>query len=162
MRERAKSPGVRQRRSPGAVLRIPMGGWHTYALMLESVDMAFFDARSTSELPVDQIVARPILFRVAVMKRAYCTGRWRKVGSVSVPEPLRGGVPKFMEDAMNGRLSISADGGMTSRPATFEECRDLERLAVWDPEHVEDRLRDHYAGVPNKWVESLRPGGGHA
>ena len=27
--------------------------------------------------------------------------------------------------------------------------------AVWDPQHVEDRLRDHFAGLPNKWVQSL-------
>jgi hypothetical protein len=27
---------------------------------------------------------------------------------------------------------------------------------VWAAEHVEDRLRDHYAGRPNQWVESLR------
>jgi len=32
----------------------------------------------------------------------------------------------------------------------------LERAAVWGPSHVEDRLRDHYAGRKNKWVESLR------
>jgi hypothetical protein len=127
--------------------------------MLESVDMAFFDARSTSDLRIEEIVGRPVLFRLAVHKSAYADGRWPKVGSAPVPEGLLGGVPRFMQDAITGRLSISEDGGVTSRPATFDECRDLERLAVWEPEHVEDRLRDHYAGVPNKWVESLRPRG---
>jgi hypothetical protein len=143
-------------------LRIPIGDWHAYALMLESVDMAFFDARSASDLPIDEIVARPVLFRLAVHKSAYNTGRWPKVGSVSVPERLRGGVPRFRQDPINGRLDISDDGGTTFRAETLDECRGLECLAVWEPEHVEDRLRDHYAGVPNKWVESLRPRGGHA
>jgi hypothetical protein len=139
-----------------------MDGWHTYALMLESVDMAFFDARSTAELPIDEIVARPVLFRVAVHKSAYNTGRWLRVGAVPIPDALRGGVPEFRQDPITGHLEISDDEGVTFRDATLDECRGLERLAVWEPEHVEDRLRDHYAGVPNKWVESLRPREGHA
>jgi hypothetical protein len=93
------------------------------------------------------------------MKSAYNTGRWPKVGTAPIPEALRGRVARFMQDAITKRLSISQDGGVTSRPATLDECRKLERLAVWSAEHVEDRLRDHYAGVPNKWVESLRPRG---
>ncbi|WP_448115483.1 hypothetical protein [Mesorhizobium amorphae] len=31
----------------------------------------------------------------------------------------------------------------------------LECAAVWDPEHVVDRLRDPADGRPNKWVERL-------
>lgn len=133
-----------------------MQGWHTYALMLDGVDMAFFDARSTIDMPVDEVIARPVLFRVAVHKSAYNTGRWIKVGTVLIPKHLLGRVPRFIQDAISGRLTLSDDGGTTSRPATFDQCRGLERLAVWEPQHVEDRLRDHYAGVPNKWVESLR------
>ena len=43
------------------------------------------------------------------------------------------------------------------RLAIAEECVGLERAAVWEPEHVEDRLRDHFAGRSNRWVESLKP-----
>jgi hypothetical protein len=42
------------------------------------------------------------------------------------------------------------------RPATKKECIGLEREAAWDPTHVEDRIRDYYAGRKNKWVESLK------
>lgn len=35
-------------------------------------------------------------------------------------------------------------------------ARDRRGVLVWSPEHVEDRLRDHFAGRPNKWEESLR------
>lgn len=41
-------------------------------------------------------------------------------------------------------------------PASRQELEGLEVAAVWDPEHVEDRLRDHFSGRPNKWVESIR------
>lgn len=38
-------------------------------------------------------------------------------------------------------------------PSTKEECRGLESCAVWDMHHVEDRLRDHYNGVPCIWLK---------
>jgi hypothetical protein len=54
---------------------------------------------------------------------------------------------------MNGRLTIYLLGDI--RPAKRKECVGLECCAVWDPEHVEDRLKDHFAGIPNKWVQSM-------
>src|SRR5437870_13405189 len=127
---RAKTPPikiVRQRRSPGAVLRIPMGDWHTYAWMLNLADMAFLDARAEVPLSPEQAVARPILFRVAVMKRAYNTGRWRKIGVVPIPPELARPVPKFIYDQIARTLSISEDGGIRRpRPATLAECQSLE------------------------------------
>ncbi|MGO7031660.1 hypothetical protein ACCS91_05355 [Rhizobium ruizarguesonis] len=35
-------------------------------------------------------------------------------------------------------------------PLSFEEADRLECAAVWSPEHVEDRLRDHLNGISNK------------
>jgi hypothetical protein len=67
----------------------------------------------------------------------------------------------FKQDSFNGRLFLynssllTADQGYEC-PATLAECSGLERAAVWDPEHVVDRLRDHAAGRPNQWVESLK------
>jgi hypothetical protein len=37
-----------------------------------------------------------------------------------------------------------------------EDCVGLERAAVWEPEHIEDRLRDHFNGIKNIWEESLK------
>jgi hypothetical protein len=44
-------------------------------------------------------------------------------------------------------------GEMT--PATKEQCIGLECAAVWEAEHVVDRINDHYAGRKNKWLEQL-------
>ncbi len=38
------------------------------------------------------------------------------------------------------------------RPATKEECVDLECCAVWEPEQVVERINNFYAGVPYKWI----------
>jgi len=65
----------------------------------------------------------------------------------------------YKQDAITGRLALYHSTFASTnweRPASREECAGLEAAAVWEPEHVEDRLRDHFAGRPNKWVESLR------
>ena len=51
-------------------------------------------------------------------------------------------------------LKIYENGNV--RAATRAECEGLEREAVWDPEHIEDRLSDYFSGKPNKWVDSLK------
>ncbi|GGM57342.1 hypothetical protein GCM10011608_47820 [Micromonospora sonchi] len=42
------------------------------------------------------------------------------------------------------------------RPAgPAEDCVGLERAAVWDAAHIEERLRDQHAGRPNPHLEHL-------
>src|SRR5262245_40371599 len=148
---------VRQRFMIGAIVRVPLDDrWHVYAWMLPEVDFAFFDLRADSEIAIEEIVAYPIAFRVSVHKSAWSTGRWLRVGKAEPPPDVLAPVPEFIEDPLTGRFSIYLNGKI--RPATREECVGLNRCAVWEPEHVEDRLRDHFAGVPNKWVENLRLG----
>jgi hypothetical protein len=145
---------VRQRRVIGAVLRVPLGKrYHAYAWTLVEADFAFFDLRAESVVPVEEVVRHPIAFRVAVHKSAWVTGRWQRVGKVEPPADVLAPVPTFIQDPLSGRFSIYVLGDI--RPATREECLGLERCAVWEAEHVEDRLRDHFAGLPNTWVESL-------
>ncbi|MGL5095390.1 MAG: hypothetical protein ACRDD1_07370 [Planctomycetia bacterium] len=146
--------GIRQRRSVGAVLKAPLGdGWHAYAWTLPEADFAFFDLRASSDLPATEVVRLPVAFRVAVHKSAWTDGRWLRVGKAEPPPETLAPAPKFVRDALNGRLSIYLHGVI--RPAAREECVGLECCAVWEPEHVEDRLRDHFAGRPNKWVRSM-------
>jgi hypothetical protein len=147
---------VRQRRTVGAVLKVPLGKrWHAYAWTLPEADFAFFNLRAASAVPVEEVVRHPIAFRVAVHKSAWVTGRWLRVGRVQPPPGVLAPVPTFIQDPISGEFSLYLLGDI--RPATREQCLGLECCAVWEPEHVEDRLRDHFAGRPNKWVESLAP-----
>jgi hypothetical protein len=68
---------------------------------------------------------------------------------------LREAPPMFIQDAIK-RDQFFICHGAVRRPAARAECEGLERFAVWDPTQVEDRLRDHFAGRPNKWVESMK------
>ena len=124
-----------------------------WAGALPEADFAFFDLRASGAVPTREILAHSIAFRVAVHKSAWTTGRWKRIDRV-MPEPaLMQPQAKFMQDAIDGRLSIYLAGQV--RPASLNECVGLERCAVWDPEHVESRLRDHFAGRPNVWVKQL-------
>ena len=149
-------PKTRQHRTIGAILKVPLDDrWHTYAQTLDHSDFAFFDARTDRELAVEDIVSRPVLFREAVHKSAWTTGRWKRIGKAPLSVELAQPIPTFIQDPLRpDRFEIYLSGII--RPAERKECEGLRRCAVWDPNHIEDRLRDYYAGTKNKWVESLR------
>jgi hypothetical protein len=151
-----KSTAVRQHWATGAILRVPLGDYHIYAWMLAKFEFAFLDARSGSALPIAEVITRPVLFRLWVMRSAHGSGRWLKVGNAPVSDDLLRPVGRFMFDTISKQFGITTDGGSSRRAASAAECEPLECAAVWSAEHVEDRLRDYYAGVPNKWLMSLR------
>jgi hypothetical protein len=147
---------MRQQRRIGDIYRIDLGdSTHCYAMALAEASFAFFDFRTSDDHEVNEIRDMPVLFKIAVMKHAVTRGRWKRVGHVSLSDAEARPPAKFIRDRLcRGKYQIYENGQI--RNATREECEGLEAAAVWEPEHVEDRLRDFYAGRPNKWVESLR------
>jgi hypothetical protein len=100
------------------------------------------------------IVMRPVLFVLAVGRGA-SKGHWPKIGDVpleTAPIPIP---DQFMQDIITGACEI-VDEVFNRRPARPEECIALERAAVWDPAHVEERLRDHYGGRPNAHLAYMK------
>jgi len=147
---------TRQKRIIGDILRVELGdGSHTYARVLGEASYAFYDARTRSEIETSEIVKQPILFIVAVMRYAVTKGHWKRVGNVPLEPALLTLPLKFIQDALDPTQFRIYDNGHI-RPATRKECEGLEREAAWDPEHVEERLRDHFAGRPNRLVESMK------
>jgi hypothetical protein len=149
----------RQQWTCGALVTVPLGnGYHSYAQMLERPEYAFFDCRTKVEMSAEAIVARPVLFRVWVMRYAYSKGRWQKVGMAAVAAALEQPVVRYIQDSVRPQdIRLHFDDGRSGPLVSVADCEGLECAAVWDPEHVEDRLRDHYAGVPNDWVLLMRP-----
>ena len=145
------------KRTIGDVVKISLGDrTHTYARVLSDASFAVYDARETKELPLEEIIQRPVLFFVAVMDHAVKKGRWPVVGHSPVQDRLLP-PPRFIQDPLD-RDSFSIYENGRIRRATRQECIGMERAAVWEPEHVEDRLRDHYAGRKNKIIEQDRKG----
>ena len=146
----------RIRRKVGAVVSIALeDGEYVFGHVLEEPLIVFYDLK-VSELPdVETIVQQPVLFKLWVMNHAVTSGRWPVIGQQPLTDDLKKPVVMFKLDPIKKSYSLYQQG--RDIPATREQVAGLERAAVWDPAHVEDRLRDHYLGVPNKWVESLKP-----
>jgi len=132
-----------QRWKTGAILQINAHGYPCLGQMLDEPEIAFFDPASPDRL----------LFRLWVHKSAYTSGRWQKVGEEPIPKELAVQVPRFKKDPITGELSIYINGEET--PAELKQCVNLECAAVWEPEHIEDRLRDHIENRENVWVNSM-------
>lgn len=140
---------IRQRRVVGAILKIPIDDRsHGYCWTLPEVDFGVFDLRAGSDLPIEDIIRHPILFRVAVNNSAWNKGRWLRVGKAAPPPEVLAPVPTYILDPIDGRYSIYLLGDI--RPATPEECVGLQPCEVWSPQHVEDRLRDHFRSVSER------------
>ena len=120
------------------------------------LEVEFYDRQGTDGEAVDftELEGTPVAFRVWVMDSAFKpSSPWRSIGKL----PLRKGESpnsRFAkQDALTGALSIYWDGH--EEPATLDDCAGLEIAAVWSANHIEDRLRDHFAGKTSKWVTSM-------
>lgn len=145
-----------QQRTVGAFVRIPLGNdTFSYARILDDASFAIYDIRTNKkEVELEYLASFPVLFIVAVYNDAVTSCHWLKVGKLPIEENLQVLPPKFIQDQLNPKkFSIYEQG--QDRPATREECEGLERSAVWEPEHVEQRIRDHFAGVPNQVLMRL-------
>ena len=119
----------------------------------------FFDYRSECTLDfddLDNVLNAPALFFSEVFEDYKSASGWRKIGRAPVRAEVQYPPPQFMRNGDRFRIYDPHTGIISA--ATYDECKDLERCAVWEVEHVEDRLRDHFAGQPNKWLESLAIG----
>lgn len=151
----------RQRRKEGQVLSIDLGsGRFAAAIVMAEPLMAFFTDICEGELHGDDFLARRPDFIVMVMNRAVTSGIWKIVRETELPDRFRY-PPKFCKKDMISGLEyiyheVANLAPSYERIAYPGECQGLEAAAVWDAEHVEDRLRDHIEGKPNRWVEELK------
>lgn len=155
----------RSARAPGRVVRIDLGEQRcAYGRQLMSVTVEFYGRLGSPGESIDLIalVAAPVAFRIWVMDSAFRrSSGWELLDVVSLTRKEQAEVRRYAkQNPLTGDISIvwtdPASGTYHETPATMEECQGLELAAVWSAEHVEDRLRDHFDGRPNKWVESVR------
>jgi hypothetical protein len=145
-----------RRERPGTFLRIPLSdGSFGYGRVLEH-RVAFYDFRTTEpSSDLDTIAAKPMLFALSVRRRPG-RDKWVGIGE----KPLEGEVAKptvaFLQDVADFRNCVIFDDRGTERKASPEECIGLERSAVWEPHHVEERLLDTFMGRPNAAEMHLR------
>ena len=145
----------RQRWSEGSLVRIELGDLGVaYGQMLQEPEYAFFAAASPTA-SLAEIVASPVLFRLWVSRRAHATGRWAKLGTAPIAPALTEPVLRFNQDPLDPSRILLGYDGVSGRVSTAEECRGFERAAVWEPEHVEERLKSGRLGHESVWERHL-------
>jgi hypothetical protein len=151
-----KKKGVRRR--IGDIVSIALGeGEYGFAVVLKEPLLGYFDYRSrTPDPPLTDILMSPIAFKLLTMNHAVTRGTWPVIGSTDASE-LDADPPWFFkQDPFTGVLTKTRDS-VEWLPVDEQDAMRMERAAVWEPVHVVGRLRDHFAGVPNKTVEVQRP-----
>ena len=139
----------------GALLRIDLAdGKDAFARVLPNSQVAFYNFFMNHEAPVSTqtIYESSILFATGVMKSAFQSNSWKSIDYQPLEDELLRPREYYIKDVITGRYSKykSSDGSRVE--STPEECRGLERASVWSVEQIEDRLRDHHAGRPNRWL----------
>jgi hypothetical protein len=130
------------------------GFWY-YGRLIEFPWAAFYRFRSkSSENAIDEVVQSEVLFIIAAHKSLL--EYWKPVAKAEPDKRVHIPDAQAVWDSPDECQIIDAKGEM--RPATPEECRGLEPAAVWEPEHIADRLQDAFAGRPNQWLEDLVSG----
>jgi hypothetical protein len=151
---------MRKKAHPGSLIEIDLrDGIFAYGQMVGKAQYAFFDyfGPSLQSEVLGSLGACKVVFVLAVMDSAVKSGRWKIVGFSELRPELKMPRSYFMQDAITKKFSIyDADTGNISS-ANFSEISGLECAAVWESEHVEDRLRDYQVGRPNPIVQRLSP-----
>lgn len=132
--------------------------FYCYAQLLPFDEMAFFDCRFDSPISDIQVLstAQPI-FITSVYSYIIHTKLWKRIGVLSVRDDFMKDIEYFIYHKDTNSFEIYSSHTGQIRKSCYEECKSLECCAVWDINHIEDRLRDHFNGVPCKWVTSIRP-----
>jgi hypothetical protein len=146
-------------RKEGAFIEISLpNGKFSYGRILSKANYAFYDVYTDHRVTdVKEVQKQNVLFINSVYKFAITKGRWKKIGHLDLEAELQKLPNKFIEDQLNPgyfELYDSNTGEIT--PTTKDKCIGLERAAVWEPEHIEERIIDHFEQRPNKWVEQLK------
>ncbi len=134
--EKAKRKRIRPQ--VGDIFQIPLpNGRFAYGKVFRDASVGIYQKifDSPAELPIKS----PFAFIVGLYDDVLKSGMWPIVGH----EPFESKEsewppPHFVEDIISGEYSIYHKGEM--RPSSEDECRGLERAAVWDAHHVIDRI----------------------
>jgi len=149
----------RQRIIEGSILEINIENqYFVYAQILKKgLGYAFFDFKSFEKLIDISILNKAkVIFIVMVYNDVITKGIWVKIGKLDIRDELKELPMQFIQDSQNpSNFEIYNPNTGEISKATKEQCLGLECTAVWEANHVEDRIRDYFNSIPNIWVEQL-------
>ena len=148
----------KQRWTLGAIIKIPLTlSKHSYGQLLDKNSVAIFNINTDKDYALENILNTESLFIVAVYNRVITSGRWPKTFKADLRKEFRILPLKFIQDPVdtdNYELYDPNTGEI--RKSDKKSCLGLECSAVWEADHVESRIIDHFAGRQNIWLQQLR------
>ena len=136
----------------GNVVEIPLENrTYSYGVVVEEPLIAFSNLYfNEPQSSFEKLFEEPV-FKIWVMKYAIGKRHWNVVGNVKVNIEI----PVFYKlDFITKKYSLYFES--MEKESSLEECIGLECAAVWDPEHVQERLLAISLGKESIWEKSLR------
>jgi hypothetical protein len=130
-------------------------GLYGYAQYIEPTLTVFFSKYSTEPLEAKDLIDLPAAFKLCVYKSAFKDENNEKIGNIAVLAENAVKPTTFKQDIISGGLFIYDESGHPNniwRPASYEECKNIETTSVWEFGHVRRRLLELYDGKPNRWL----------
>jgi hypothetical protein len=146
----------KQKETPGGVVKIVFDGeYHTYGRILNYGDVALYDYKTNRDVvDLEEIVTHPIIYKMIVNEGGVKYGRWPIVGVIPLEKELQTSKYYLGEIGRPDLCKIIENGVITFNLPKSEGIG-LEIGAVWDPIHVEEFLRDYYAGRENINIKQI-------
>ena len=139
---------------PGDIFQVPLSGdRHGYAQWLPDGTARIFLVSTSTPLSISDICARDVAFRVIVFKDTPGRYGWIKVGKAEIPSGCSLPQRYAKKDRLSGALALYVEGVET--PASTDELKGLETLAVWAHPHIVERLESQLAGRVSSFARSI-------
>lgn len=150
-----KNKTKRQRIIVGSIIEIQINKeYYVYAQILSNGGYAFFDYRNDIPLSdLTRLLDKPILFIVCVYDYIIKNNIWHVIGELPIRDELKTQPLMYIHDANTDAYSLYDNNTGKITPCTKEEAYGLERAAVWEENHIEDRIRDYYNNMPCVWLK---------
>lgn len=141
----------RQRETPGAIFSIKLDEKnYTFGKILNGGSSEFYNFISDNEnVDIDFLIGRDVIFYALVFSQAIKSGRWHIIGKTELGDKYKNFPKYYLPDiADKNYYRIMDNFGI--HDSTKEACKGLELGLIWEPQSIEERLRDYYNNRENE------------
>lgn len=141
-----------RKRNPGDIYAISLpDGTFAFGRAMHRASMQFFRFTSrAANIPASAL--NDVLFTVSVHKRFYADPRVQCVTTVPFVNDSEAWPPNgYTYDPIGKKYSLYNYQLGTRTPSTRQACADLEPVAVWDVQHIIDRLTGE-----TDWLQAIK------
>ena len=140
----------------GSIIQINLDNSICFYGQVLKTELVIFDYTKSDLNDLNVIARLPVLFFISVYYSAYRNDNWVLLGKQEIREELKQPPYKFIQDAFDeNKFQLYEPNTGEITPATRQQCEGLERCAVWEANHLEDRLKDFLAGQENIWLKQM-------